>query len=185
MNQFFNCLLTKRCREYMNIRIARPKNRPMYLRRLIILKSHNNLKCWRDDGANVGRGFSPFENKLRGWKGGGRDAAQSVGKGESGSIWSNSVSFVIWQLPRYSLFSQFALRIETLFPRSLCSSFTCLLHFSYFLLLPCSPFGTWSTSFFKVTDSRNRERIFPNEPVRRLRRDNILLNVKIIARVIK
>ena len=44
MNQFFNCLLTKRCREYMNIRIARPKNRPMYLRRLIILKSHNNLK---------------------------------------------------------------------------------------------------------------------------------------------
>ena len=113
MNQFFNCLLTKRCREYMNIRIARPKNRPMYLRRLIILKSHNNLKCWRDDGANVGRGFSPFENKLRGWKGGGRDAAQSVGKGESGSIWSNSVSFVIWQLPRYSLFSQFALRIET------------------------------------------------------------------------
>ena len=28
----------------MNIRIARPKNRPTYLRRLIILKSHNNLK---------------------------------------------------------------------------------------------------------------------------------------------
>ena len=28
----------------MNIRIARPKNRPMFSRRLIILKSHNNLK---------------------------------------------------------------------------------------------------------------------------------------------